>query len=75
MSNTLGRLEGEKDRSVVHDLPNETGSAILSKLDEVIDKLNALGAAVEAATDGNSLFAGLDVAAIKDAVKKIDLIL
>ena len=69
----VGRLPAGTgdDKPVVFDAPNAAVKAILTKLDQIIDWQNTVGAAIEAATTGDTLFAGLDVAAIKTAVKKL----
>lgn len=58
---------------VKHDAPEAQMAALMTKVDQVIDKMNAISAAVEAATDGDTLFAALDVADFKAAIKKITL--
>lgn len=47
--------------------------AMLIKMDEIIDRLNAISVAIEAATDGSTLFTELDVAAIKASISKVIL--
>lgn len=69
----LGRLDAATidDKPTTLDLPNKTAAAILTKLDQIIAWQNTVGAAIEAATDGNSLYTQLDIAAIKAAIKKL----
>jgi hypothetical protein len=75
---TLGRLDSglvNGTKAVAFDAPEQTVRAILTKLDEVCDRLTAIGAAIELATDGPSLFTALDVAGTKAAVAKLLLTL
>ena len=72
MSESIGRLDPAQS-AVLDDTPSAKVAAMLSKQDEIINKLNAILAAVEAATDGNSLFTGLDTAPIKAQLTKISL--
>jgi len=74
-SETLGRLSEAEMEKVLFDAPEATVKAILTKQDEIIVKLNLILAAVETATDGNSLFTALDVASIKAEISKIKLFL
>lgn len=74
-SETLGRLSEAEMEKVLFDAPEATVKAILTKQDEIIAKLNLILAAVETATDGNSLFTALDVASIKAEISKIKLFL
>jgi hypothetical protein len=69
----VGRLDSAAldESSVTFDAPNMAFKAVLTKQDMIIDKLNTILAAIEAATDGNSLFTALDVAATKAAINKI----
>jgi len=69
----VGRLDLETVDSgkVAYDAPENAVKAMNTKLDQIIAWQTAVGAAIEAATDGNSLFSGLDVAAIKTAIKKL----
>jgi hypothetical protein len=71
---TLGRLPAaEVEAGVILDSPQKMVQAMLTKQDEIITKMNLILAAIEAATDGNSLFTALDTAAIKAAIEKIGL--
>ena len=72
-SETLGRLSDAEKEKVLFDAPEATVRAILTKQDEIIVKLNLILAAVETATDGDSLFTALDTASIKAEIKKIKL--
>lgn len=72
-SDTLGRLSEAEMERVLLDAPEATVKAILTKQDEIIVKLNLILAAVETATDGNSLFTALDTASIKAVISKIKL--
>lgn len=69
----VGRLDSSAldEQAVTFDTPNMAFKAVLTKQDMIIDKLNAILAAIETATDGNSLFTALDTAAIKAEVNKI----
>jgi hypothetical protein len=68
----LGRLPAaEVKEPVVMDQPSMVSQAILTKLDECIDRLNAISTAVETATDAATLFAALDVAEIKSEIQKL----
>jgi len=73
MNSNIGRLDTDLVGKVLpHDAPETVVAAILSKQDEIIDKLNSLLVAVEAATDGNTLFTGLDAAGIKATLAKLE---
>lgn len=72
-SETLGRLSDAEKEKVLFDAPEATVRAILTKQDEIIVKLNLILAAVETATDGDSLFTALDTASIKATISKIKL--
>lgn len=69
----VGRLDaGVVDSGkLVYDAPEQAVKAMLTKLDQVIAWQNAVGAAIETATDAASLFTALDVAAIKAALAKL----
>ena len=71
MSLTLGRLSStELGKPVLHDQPSKTSSAVMSKLDELIDAIKALTAKLDAdagVTDTN--YAAL----ISNAISKVDL--
>jgi hypothetical protein len=70
----LGRMPASQiAKGVSHDAPEAQVAAIMTKLDECISRLNAIAVAIEVATDAPSLFAQLDVAAIKAEIKKISL--
>jgi hypothetical protein len=70
----IGRLSAsEVDKPVLHDAPEKQMAAVMSKLDQVVDKLSAILDAVETATDGNSLFTALDTASIKAKLLKLNL--
>jgi len=73
MSKELARLSAEEMKHVVYDAPESMVRAMLTKQDELIAKVNVLLAAVETATDGNSLFTALDVAGTKAVLATIDL--
>ena len=53
--------------------PASGEQGILEKQDEIIDKLNAILAAIESATDGYTLFTALDTADIKENLSKLVL--
>ena len=74
-SDTLGRLPANQMERVLYDASNATTRAILTKQDEIIEKLNLILAAIEVATDAPTLFTALDTAAIKAEVSKIKLFL
>lgn len=66
----LGRLqEAEKSQQVLHDAPEKQVAAIMSKLDELIDAMKALGAKLDADGVGGADYAAL----VTDALKKIEL--
>lgn len=68
----LGRLPAaEVAEPMVLDNSTKVSQAVLTKLDEITDKLNAIAAAIEASTDGDSLQAALDTAEIKAEVSKL----
>lgn len=70
----VGRLEPELVGSdLPDDGPGAKVKAMLSKQDEILDKLNLILVAIEAANDGNSLFTALDTAEIKAELDKIQL--
>lgn len=70
----LGRMPASQiAKGVVHDSPEAQVAAIMTKLDECIGRLNAIAVAIEASTDGDTLQAALDVAAIKAEISKISL--
>lgn len=71
MSTSTGRLSSsEQKQAVTYDSPEKTMSAVLSKLDEVVDALKALTAKLDADSGVN----GTDYAAlITAAINKIDL--
>lgn len=69
---TLGRLPAaEANAPLLLDEPSKLSSAVLTKLDEVIDRLNAIAVAIEASTDGDTLQTQLDTAAIKAEISKL----
>lgn len=72
-SETLGRLSEAEMEKVLFDAPEATVRAILTKQDEIIAKLNLILVAVEAATDGDTLFTALDTASIKAEIQKIKM--
>jgi hypothetical protein len=53
--------------------PKSAEQGMLLLLDEIVEKLNAIAAAIEASTDGDTLQAALDTAAIKAEVEKLKL--
>jgi hypothetical protein len=68
----LGRLpEAEVKEPMLMDQPSVVSQAMLTKMDEIIDRLNAIASAIEASTDGDSLQSGLDVAEIKSEIQKL----
>ena len=71
-SETIGRLRTEEvGEPQVHDAPNKTVESVLTKQDEIIDKLNAILLAIETATDAATLFTELDTDAIKAQLAKL----
>ena len=69
----LGRLPAEEvARPLILDNPSKLSQAVLTKLDELISKVNAIAVAIEASTDGDTLQAGLDTAEIKAEIKKLE---
>jgi len=70
MSTTVGRIPEIVDNPHVHDAPNRTVEAMLTKQDQLIDAIQALTAKLDA--DGgvtDTDYASL----ITDAIKKLDL--
>ena len=68
----LGRLSAnEVSNPIVLDQPSKHSLAVLTKLDEVLVKLNLIADAIETATDGPSLFTALDTAEIKAAISEL----
>jgi len=75
MSKELGRLSAEQmAKPILADAPEKQVAAMLTKLDEMSDKMNAILVAVDAATDGDTLYAALAAAGLI-SVEKIDLTL
>jgi hypothetical protein len=72
-SETLGRLQDAEMERVLFDAPYATTRAILTKQDEIINKLNLILAAIEASTDGDTLQSALDTSEIKAEIAKIKL--
>jgi 2-hydroxychromene-2-carboxylate isomerase len=72
-SETLGRLPEAQMEKVLFDAPEATVRAILTKQDEIIEKLNLILVAIEASTDGDTLQTALDTADIKAEIQKIKL--
>lgn len=72
-STSVGR-KNRSGRYVNTIRPESAEQAMLKKQDEIIDKLNSILAAIEAATDAASLFTALDTAQIKAQLEKIKLI-
>lgn len=68
-----GRKGNSVNRFIDTVKPQSAEQAILIKQDEIIDKLNAILAAIEAGTDGDSLFTALDTAPIKANLSKVVL--
>jgi len=54
--------------------PKSAEQAMLLKMDEIIAKLALIQAAIEAATDGDSLYTALDTANIKAAIEAVKLV-
>lgn len=71
----LGRLNSSEMGLVPYDAPEKTVSAVLTKQDEIIAKLNLILDAIETATDAASLFAALDVAEVKSQLSEVNLYL
>jgi len=68
----LGRLPAaEAKEPLLLDEPSKVSQAVLTKLDEVIDRLNAIAVAIEVSTDGATLQTQLDTAAIKAEISKL----
>lgn len=69
----VGRLDLETVDAgkVAYDAPENAVKAMNTKLDQIIAWQTAVGAAIETASDAATLFTGLDVAAIKTAIKKL----
>lgn len=72
-SQTKGRGKAASVKS--NTIPNKSATqAILRKQDEIIEKMNLILAAIEASTDGDTLQAALDTAAIKAELEKVELL-
>jgi len=68
----FGRLpSAEVAEPLIMDQPSTVSQAILTKLDEITDRLNAIATAIETATDAATLFTELDVAEIKTEISKL----
>lgn len=68
----LGRLPAaEANAPLLLDEPSKVSQAVLTKLDEVITKLNSIAAAIESSTDGATLQTALDTAEIKTEISKL----
>lgn len=69
----IGRIDPELVDSgkTVYDAPENAVKAIIVKLDQIIAWQNAVGEAIESSTDAATLFTALDVAAVKDVLKKL----
>jgi hypothetical protein len=75
MPQSTSKGRGKASSIKTNTIPNKSATqAILRKQDEIIEKLNLILAAIEAATDGDTLFSGLDTAQIKAQLEKIKLI-
>lgn len=74
MSNpAMGRLSSEEAaRPIILDNSTKYSHAILTKLDELIDRVNAIATAIEASTDGDTLQSELDIAGIKTEITKLE---
>lgn len=60
-SETLGRItQEEQDKGVIQDSPSKILAAVLTKQDEILDKLNEILAATDGAADGNALNTALN---------------
>ena len=72
MGESIGRIPDIVDNPHVHDLPNRTGEAMLTKMDQMIDIFKDLTAKL----DLDAGVTGTDYKALlTDALKKLDLIL
>lgn len=71
----LGRLNASEMEKVIHDAPEKTVSAILTKQDEILAKLNLIATAIETATDAATLYTALDTAEIKTQMTEVNLFL
>lgn len=73
MSELLGRLPAEEvKRPLPLDNSTKLSKAVLTKLDEVIDRLNAIALALDNSTDGDSFQAELDTAEVKAEISKLE---
>lgn len=73
----VGRLDPKTldAKAQVFDAPERTVMAIITKLDMVIDKVNAIVDAIGTATDAPSLYTALNTASIKAELNKLRLTL
>jgi hypothetical protein len=71
----LGRLNASEMELVIHDAPEKTVRAILTKQDEILAKLNLIATAIETATDAATLYTELDTAEIKAQLSEVNLFL
>ena len=67
-----GRLDTNEMEHVIDDNPSSQTAAMLTKQDEVIDKVNEVLLAIDTATDAASLYAAL-AALDLTAITKIEL--
>jgi len=54
-----GRLDSNEMENVIEDTPSNQTAAMLTKQDELVDKVNEVLAAIGAATDAATLYSGL----------------
>ena len=64
-------LETVDSGNIAYDAPENAVKAINTKLDQIIAWQTEVGAAIEAATDGDTLLAALDTASVKTAIQKL----
>lgn len=69
----VGRLsiDSVDSGSLVYDAPETAVKAMNTKLDQIIAWQNAVGEAIETATDAASLYTALDTLGIKTVIKKL----
>ena len=73
MMEKIGRLPSdEQGKRVVEDNPSKMSQAILTKQDEILEKLNFIIASIDTATDAATLYTELSAIGA-DALKEIEV--
>lgn len=73
MAQSKGRRHGRSLQKTNTIRPKSAEQGMLLLLDEIVEKLNAIAAAIDASTDGDTLQVALDTADIKAEVEKLKL--